>query len=417
MPSMSQLGLEWLVAWRLLRARHRDGFISVFAIVSLVGIALGVGVLIVTLSVMSGFRSELYGRILGLNGHVVVYVAQGNLADFDAVVARIKTVPGVTAAVPVVEGEVMATNRGNAHGALVRGLRIGDLEQRRNLVNGLVTGGLAGFEEGGLILGERLRRQLAAGADDYITLLLPKGGGDRPIEPITADFDLAGSFSIGMAEIDSSYIFMPLEEAQRFFELEPGQVTAIDVLTTDPRTAPAIAAQIRSVLGDAYKVTDWRQRNAAFVGALEVERTVMFFILTLIVLVAALNVVASFTMLVRSKARSIAILRTMGTERAGVLRIFLMAGGFVGLAGTAIGAGIGLLLALNAASIRAIFGGLQAAGIGGDTFGFFARLPAIVSFSEVMSVLLIAIVLSLAAAAYVAFRAAALEPADVLRYE
>jgi len=416
-PGFSQLSLEWLVAWRLLRARHRDGFISVIAVISLVGIALGVGVLIITLSVMSGFRAELFGRILGLNGHVVVNAGQGNLGDFDTLVAKIRTVPAVISAVPVVEGEVMATNRGNAQGALVRGLRLADLEQRRNLVNGLVTGGLTRFEEGGLILGERLRRNLAVGIDDYVTLLLPRGGGDRPVEPVTADFDLAGSFSIGMAEIDSSYVFMSLAEAQRFFELEPGQVTAIDVLLADPNRAPAVAAQLRQALGRDFKVSDWRQRNAAFVGALEVERAVMFFILTLIVLVAALNVIASFTMLVRSKARSIAILRTMGTERGGILRIFLMAGGFVGLAGTAIGAAIGLLLALNAATIRAMFGALQNAGIGGDTFAFFARLPAIVTASEVFWVLFIAIVVSLAAAAYVAFRAAALEPAEVLRYE
>jgi lipoprotein-releasing system permease protein len=417
MPRLSQLGLEWLVAWRLLRARHRDGFISVIAVISLVGIALGVGVLIITLSVMAGFRAELYGRILGLNGHIVVNAAQGNLADFDALVARIKTMPGVTSAVPVVEGEVMATNRGNAQGALVRGLRINDLEQRRNLTNGLVTGGLSGFEQGGLILGERLRQQLAIGADDYVTLLLPRGGGDRPVEPVTADFDFAGSFRIYMNEIDSSYIFMPLDEAQRFFELEAGQVTGIDVLLAEPNRAPAVAEELRRTLGPGFKVSDWRQRNAALVGALEVERAVMFFILTLIVLVAALNVIASFTMLVRSKARSIAILRTMGTERSGILRIFLMAGGFVGLAGTAIGGAIGLLLALNAATIRAIFGGLQAAGVGGDTFRFFARLPAIVNAGEVIWVLAIAIIVSLAAASYVAFRAAALEPADVLRYE
>lgn len=417
MPGLTRLSLEWLVAWRLLRARHRDGFISVIAVISLVGIALGVGVLIVTLSVMGGFRSEIYSRILGVNGHIVINAAEGNLAQFDALAAKVKAIPGVTAAIPVVEGEVMATNRGNAQGALVRGLRAEDLARRDDLVNALRSGGIAGFEAGGLILGERLRRQLAAATGDYVTLLLPKGGGDRPIEPVTADFDVAGSFSVGMAEIDSGYVFMPLDVAQGFFELDPGEVTALDVLTDDPRRAPEIAAAIRSALGSGYKISDWRQRNAAFVGALEVERSVMFFILTLIVLVAALNVVASFTMLVRSKARSIAILRTMGTERAGILRIFLMAGGFVGLAGTGIGAAIGLLLTLNAGSIRSLFAGLQAAGIGGDTFGFFARLPAIVSASEVLWVLLIAIALSLAAAAYVAVRAAALEPADVLRYE
>ena len=417
MRAVRQLSLEWLVAWRLLRARHREGFISLIAVISLVGIALGVGVLIVTLAVMNGFRTELYSRILGLNGHVVVTASGGTLGDFDALVGRIAAIPGVGAAVPVVEGEVMATNRGNAQGALVRGLRLDDLAQRRNLVNGLVSGGLSRFEDGGLVLGERLRRNLAVAVGDYVTLLLPKGGGDRPVEPVTADFDVAASFSVGMGEIDAGYVFMPLDLAQRFFELPPGHVTAIDVLTDDPRAAPAVAAAIRRELGAAYAVADWRQRNAAFVGALEVERVVMFFILTLIVLVAALNVVASFTMLVRSKARSIAILRTMGAARGGVLRIFLMAGGFVGLAGTAIGAGIGLLLALNAATIRAVFGGLQAAGIGGETFGFFARLPAVVSAGEVFWVLLIAVALSLSGAAYGAFRAAALEPADVLRYE
>jgi lipoprotein-releasing system permease protein len=415
---MSASSVERLVAWRLLRARHKESFISAIAVISLLGVAIGVAVLIIVLSVMNGFRSDLYARILGLNGHVTINAAQGPLNDFDALAQRLRQLPGVVAVIPVVEGEVMAIDRGTAKGALLRGMRLEDMQARPNLARGIVLGRLADIaSNGGLVLGERLRRDLNVGVGSVVTLLSPRGGGDQPIEPVTADFDVAASFSVRMQEIDSNYIFMPLDAAQAYFNLEPGQVTALDLLLAETDDAGAVADAVRKQLGPSYRVSDWLQRNATFVEALQVERAVMFVILSLIILVAALNILASFSMLVRTKSRSIAILRSMGITRSGVLRVFLMAGGAVGVIGAAIGAALGLLFCLNIGGINDFFAGLQAQGIGGGLAQFFANMPAVLQWADVIMVLAVALLLSLAAAAYVAVRAASLEPAEALRYE
>jgi len=415
---MSSAGVERLVAWRLLRARHKESFISAIAVISLLGVAIGVTVLIIVLSVMNGFRTDLYARIVGLNGHVTVNAAQGPLTDFDALAARLRKIPGVVAVIPVVEGEVMAIDRGNAKGALLRGMRLEDLQARPNLANGIIQGRLTSIaENGGLVLGERLRRDLNVGIGSVITLLSPQGGGDQPLQPKSEDFNVDASFSVRMQEIDSSYIFMPLDSAQYYFGLEANQVTSLDLLLSNIDDAKKVADGLRQQLGSNYKVSDWQQRNAAFVEALQVERAVMFVILSLIILVAALNILASFSMLVRTKSRSIAVLRSMGITRGGVLRVFLMAGGAVGVIGAAIGAGLGLLFCLNIRSINNFFAGMQEQGSGGGLAQFFANMPAVVQWGDVIMVLLVALLLSLAAAAYVAVRAAALEPAEALRYE
>ncbi len=413
---MSSNSVERLVAWRLLRSRHKQSFISAIAIFSLVGIAIGVAVLIIVMSVMNGFRDNLYAHLLGLNGHITVTAANGPITDFDALAARLRQTPGVTAVFPVVEGEVMAIDRGNSKGALLRGMRLEDLAARPNLVNGMVQGRLGDIaNNGGLILGERLRRDLNVGVGSVLTILSPRGGGDRPIEPVSNDFDIDGSFSVRMLEIDSSYIFMPLDAAQNFYNLDANQVTSLDLLVGDTNKADVIADQIRKDLGPNYRVSDWLQRNAAFVGALQVERIMTFIILSLIVLVAALNILASFSMLVRTKARSIAILRSMGITRGGVLRIFLMAGGAVGVIGTALGAALGLLFCLNIHGINNFFAGMQSSN--GGLAQFLANMPALLDWTDVIVVLLVALLLSIAAAAYAAVRAASLEPAEALRYE
>jgi lipoprotein-releasing system permease protein len=415
---VSTASVERLVAWRLLRARHKESFISAIAVISLVGVAIGVTVLIIVLSVMNGFRADIYARNVGLNGHITVNAAKGPLTDFDALAARLRQTPGVVAVIPVVEGEVMAIDRGNAKGALLRGMRLEDLQARPNLAHGIVQGQLATIaDNGGLVLGERLRRDLNVGIGSIITLMSPQGGGDQPLEPKNDDFTVDASFSVRMQEIDSSYIFMPLDAAQLYFNLESNQVTGLDLLIANIDDARQLADTLRRELGNGYKVSDWQQRNAAFVDALKVERAVMFVILSLIILVAALNILASFSMLVRTKSRSIAILRSMGITRGGVLRVFLMAGGAVGVIGAAIGAALGLLFCLNIRGINDFFAGLKAQGIGGDLAGFFANMPAVLRWSDVITVLLVALLLSLAAAAYVAVRAASLEPAEALRYE
>lgn len=415
---MSTASVERLVAWRLLRARHKQSFISAIAVISLVGVAIGVAVLIIVMSVMNGFRAELYARILGLNGHITVAAAQGPLTDFDALAARLRQAEGVTAVIPVVEGEVMATTeRGVAKGALVRGMRLDDLQARPNLADGIVQGRLTAIaDNGGLILGERLRRDLGIEIGGVLTLRSPRGGDGQPISLENGDFDVDASFSVRMQEIDSSYIFMPLDTAQAYFDLKPDQVTSLDLLVGDTDAAHDIAQALQKALGPNYKVSDWLQRNAAFVGALKVESAVMFVILSLIVLVAALNILASFSMLVRTKSRSIAILRSMGITRGGVLRVFLMAGGAVGVIGAGIGLALGLLFCLNIAGINAFFAGLRAQGLGGLA-GFLANMPAVLHWGDVIAVLVVALGLCLGAALYVAFRAASLEPAEALRYE
>ncbi len=415
---MSTSSVERLVAWRLLRARHKESFISAIAVISLLGVGIGVAVLIIVMSVMNGFRTDLYARILGLNGHVTVNAASGPLTDFDPLAARLRKTPGVVAVIPVIEGEVMAIDRGTAKGALLRGMRLEDLMARPNLANGIVQGRLAAIaSNGGLVLGERLRREMNVGIGSVLTLLSPRGGGDQPIEPVTADFDVDASFSVHMQEIDSSYIFMSLETAQTYFNLEPNQVTGLDLLLANTDDARQISEKLQQDLGNGYRVSNWIQRNSAFVEALQVERAVMFVILSLIVLVAALNILASFSMLVRTKSRSIAILRSMGITRSGVLRVFLMAGGAVGVIGAAFGAALGLLFCLNIHGINGFFAGLQAQGIGGGMSGFLANMPAVLQWGDVIMVLVVALLLCLAAATYVAVRAAALEPAEALRYE
>lgn len=410
--------IEWILAWRYVRARHSDGFISAIAIFALLGTAIGVAVLIITLSVMNGFRSDLYKRILGLNGHIVVSAGQ-TLGDADRLAERLRALAGVVSAVPIIEGQAMVINRGTAQGAMVRGVRPIDLVGRPLLSRNLYSGRFVDFESGnGLLLGERLRRDLRLAVGDTVTLLWPRSEpGQTAILPRSGEFGVAGSFSIRLIEYDSGYLFMPIDQARRFFELPEGTVNAIEVWAANAEYVADLRERIAGELGPEFKVVDWQQRNQSFVNALLVERAVMFIILSLIVLVAALNVVVSFTMLVRSKARNIAILRAMGATRWSVLRTFLIASAGIGVGGTAIGAALGLVVCANMASIRA-FAGRLAEGMGGNTLlEFFASLPAVIDPGEVTAIMVMALSLSLIAALYVAWRAAGLEPAEALRYE
>lgn len=408
---------ERMVAFRYLRARRKEGFISVIAGFSLAGIGLGVATLIVVMAVMNGFRQELLSRILGINGHLGVYGAGPVLTDFDPLADAIRKLPGVTRVIPTIEGQVMASAGGGAAGAIVRGVRPDDLLAREIITKDLV-GSAQDFRDGdSVLIGHRLAEKLGLGVGDTITLISPKGNATAfGTVPRLRGYRIAGTFKVGMFEYDSGFIFMPLDAAQTYFKL-PDAVTQIEVFTTNPDRVPDLRNEIFRIAGGSVRLYDWQQANASFFNAIQVERNVMFLILTLIILVAAFNIISSLIMLVKDKGRDIAILRTMGATRGMILRIFFLAGASVGVVGTVCGTVLGVLFATNIEGIRQFIQSI----IGRELFAaeiyFLTQLPARVDPSEVVTVVLMALGLSFAATIYPAWRAAKLDPVEALRYE
>lgn len=404
---------EFLVARRYLRARRQEGFISVIASFSLIGIALGVAALIVVMSVMNGLRQDLVARVIGLHGHITVHGPAGRLSGYEDLAERVRGVAGVVRVAPVVEGQAMATSpQGGAAGAVVRGMPAGDLAAKRVLA---VAASLNEDEEG-VILGDRLAGRLGVGVGDRVTLLAPaRGDPRRNLAPRARGFRVAGTFHVGMYEYDAGYIFMPLGAAQTYFE-QPETVSFLEVMVADPQRLDAAKQAVAGIAGPA-KIHDWQQSNASFFNALQVERTVTFLLLTLVILVAAFNIVSSLVMLVKDKGQGIAIMRTMGATRGMIMRIFFISGASVGLVGTLVGLVLGLTLATNVETIREL---LQAIG-GGAMFAaevdFLARLPSRVEAGEVLAVAVLALGLSFAATLFPSWRAARLDPVEALRYE
>lgn len=410
--------VERMIAWRYLRARRQEGFISVIAGFSLLGIALGVATLIIVMSVMNGFRAELLTRILGLNGHVAVYGDRGPIAEFDAAALRIAEVPGVFAVVPQVEGQAMATANNAAAGVLVRGLRAADLTAKGPLADGISPVAAARFQAGKtILLGNRLAQRLGVAAGDRIDLISPSSqttvmGG----LPRMKTYEIAGLFDVGMYEYDNGFIFMPLKSAQIFFQMK-GEVSGLEITLEDPNEVASLAQALQTAAGEGLWVRDWRQRNSSFFNALQVERNVMFLILTLIILVAAFNVISSLIMLVKDKGRGIAILRTMGASKAMVTRIFFLVGASVGLIGTFVGALLGLLFADNIETIRRFLETISGTELFAAEIYFLSRLPAEIDPAEVISVITMALTLSFLATIYPAWRASRLDPVEALRNE
>lgn len=409
---------EWGVAWRYLRARRRDGFISVIAGFSFTGIMLGVATLIVVMAVMNGFRQELMGKILGVNGHAFIQPYAESLKDYEAISERVSKVKGVKLAAPIVEGQVLAASQGATSGALVRGVREADLKRFTSVSKNILDGTLDAFDGSEKIaIGRRLAGYLGVGVGDKIKLLSPKGPS-TPFgsAPRQKSYEVAALFEVGMSEFDASFVFMPLAEAQLYFDSE-GQVALIEVFVDNPDRMDDYAPLIREAVGKPHGLTDWRFRNRTFFGALEVERNVMFLILTMIVLVAALNIISGLTMLVKDKARGIAILRTMGATRGSILSIFIITGAAIGVGGTFVGFLLGLVIAWNVESLRQVVSYFSGAQIFPPELYFLSRLPSDVRASEVIAIVVMALVLSLLATLYPAWRAAKLDPVEALRAE
>jgi len=408
---------EWLVALRYLRARRKEGFISVIAGFSFLGITLGVATLIIVMAVMNGFRQELFNKMLGLNGHVVVH-SLSDFSDFDQVANRVRKVPGVKYALPLVEGQVMISTPQSSSGALVRGLREADLKELKAVSGNIRFGTLDGFDQKpGLALGSRLANELNVKVGDQVSLLTPRGASTAlGTAPRVKRYPVAAIFEIGMSEYDSSILFMPLNEAQLYFN-QPDSVTVLEVVLDSPDEVGALTPQIATAGGPSIYTSDWRQRNATFFTALQVERNVMFLILALIVLVAALNIVSGLIMLVKDKGHDIAILRTMGATRGAVMRIFFITGASIGIVGTLAGFLLGVLVCLNIERLRELIGWITDTDLFAPELYYLSQLPAEMDTGETVSVVVMALALSILATLYPSWRASRLDPVEALRYE
>ena len=408
---------EWMMAMRYLRARRQEGFISVIAWFSLLGIALGVATLMIVMSVMNGFREELLNRILGINGHLSIYGQSEQLTDFDDLAGKIRLVDGVVDVSPIIEGQVMATSRDQASGAIVRGFRADDLKGRAIIAENIRGGSLSAFDKNSIVIGTRLAQKLRVGVGHDVTLISPKGNVTAfGTVPRMKKYRVAATFEIGMYEYDSGFVFMQLDAAQLYFKM-PGAVSNLEVSVIDPDKAISIGKKIMPLSEKGIRVHDWQKANASFFNAIQVERNVMFLILTLIIVVAAFNIISSMIMLVKDKGRDIAILRTMGASRGTIMRIFFISGASVGIIGTFSGFVLGLSFANNIESIRQWIQGLTGTDLFAAEIYFLSQLPAVVDTAEVIAVVLMGLGLSFLATLYPSWRAARIDPAEALRYE
>lgn len=408
---------ERLLAMRYLRSKKAEGFVSVTAGFSFLGIMLGVATLIIVMSVMNGFRTELFSRILGLNGHMSVYAVNGPLYDYDYIRQKIAPLKGIEGVTPMIESQGLVSRNGASHGVMVRGLAWEDFINRPTLKDSVVEGKLDDFTGTNVAIGTVLAEKMQVGVGDEIVITSPQVKstpfGSMPRQ---RRYKIAFTFDVGMYEYNNGFIFMPLEAAQTFFQLS-GAVTGLEVFLKNPSELEDIRNAVEIMLDGKARVYDWRDMNSSFFNALQVERNVMFLILTLIIIVAAFNIISSMIMLVKEKGQDIAILRTMGATRANMMKVFVLAGASIGIIGTALGAVLGIIFALNIEHIRRFLEGLTGTELFADEIYFLSQLPAEVDWAEVTAVVGMALALSVLATLYPAWRASRLDPVEALRYE
>ncbi len=410
---------ERMISLRYLRARRKESFISVISIFSFIGIMLGVATLIVVMAVMNGFRAELINKILGFSGHVAIYHDDlSPIFDYDKLREQLKARKEVRAVVPFVEGQVMATTQKAASGVRVRGLAAEDLKALQGIVNDKLRGSLDGFDDAdGVVIGYRLAWKHGVKVGDNITLIAPEGE-ETPfgVTPRITAFRVLAIFESGMSLYDSNFVYMPLKAAMDYFNTEGG-VTGIELRVEDPDRVEETEQALVKELPPGFRIITWKRANATFFSALQVERNVMFIILALIILVAALNIISGLIMLVKDKAGDIAILRTMGASRGSILRIFFMTGAAIGIAGTIAGVILGIIVALNVENIRQFLMWITGAELFPAELYYLNRLPARLDFGQVAGIAAFSLALSFLATIYPAWRAASLDPVEALRHE
>ena len=413
--------LEKKIAFRYLRAKKR-GFGSVVSWVSLIGITLGVATLIVVMSVMGGFHDTLLSRIIGMNGHVVVYHQDGVISDYDFLIEKMRQNKVVekyaTSIVPIAEGQIMASANGNNSGAIVRGIRMPDLISKTNSGTRIYGKSLDKIKDGELIIGSSLSRNLRVTAGDKVSLISANGGTATPFGtmPRIMAYPVVSSFFVGMYEYDNGYIFMPLSTAQKYLNIE-NSVTHIDLYLTDAEKSETVVKALDALLPDGFVIRDWRDLNRGFVGALQVESSVMFLILLLIVIVAAFNIISSLVMLVKDKNKDIAVLRTFGVSRKSMMKIFILSGTSIGIIGATFGTLFGVLMAIYIEPIRKFFQFITGRDLFPAQLYSLSELPSKLVPSTVVSIALIAVALSFLATLYPAWRAANTDPVETLRNE
>ncbi len=414
---------ERAIAFRYLRARRKQGGVALVSAISFFGVMAAVAVLIIVMSVMNGFRSELLGRILGFNGHL--YVSGAMLQDpakVDQALARIRNIKGVTQAIPMVEAEAMVVGQGQITGAIVRGVRPEDLRRMTLVAHNIRPGSMQGFGEGDyggdiILVGSRLAAQVDVRPGDPLTLVSPSSGATAfGSNPTSKAYTVGGLFSVDMAQYDQTYIYMPITQAQVFFGRDQG-VDVIEVKVADPDNAADLRPQVAAAAGPDAVVTTWQDKNQSFFNALQVERNVMRLILLLIVLVAALNIISGLWMLVKNKGRDIAILRSMGAGQGAILRIFFMSGAAIGVLGTIAGFVVGALFCIYIKQIQGFVQWISGSDVFNADVYFLSHIPAKIDWLEVTGIMVAALAMSFLAVLFPAWRASRIDPVEALRYE
>ena len=409
---------ERMIAIRYLRSKRKEGFVSIIAGFSFIGIGLGVATLIIVMSVMNGYRQDIMGRILGVDGHIDIVSYGDNISNYKVKEVIISNVPGVTSVMPQVTGQVMINVNNFTSGSIVRGVEPIRLSERSIVSENIIMGSIESFKKNkGIIIGKRMARRASITVGETITLISPNGNitafGQMPR---IKEFEVSAIFDVGMSDFNSSIIFMPLDVAQVFFKIK-NQVSEIEVQVKDPDNARLIARDIFDALGQELNVYSWESSNVAFFNALQVERNVMFLILTLIIIVAAFNIISGLIMLVKDKSKDIAILRTMGATRMMIMKIFFLSGASIGFIGTIFGLALGILFCENIELVKNFLEYLTGTNLFSPEIYFLSTIPAEINWIEVFSIVLMSLFLSLSATIYPSWRASITDPVETLRYD